>query len=156
MLIMSMLIMSVYIMCRTINGLRESLSSDEITDPRLSLDPLLVDEVRLFVFAVWNHCNCFALHFEDAKFYSSDWFQPGHDKRGLHRHGGIIGYCWLDFYLYIKNIGCPRHFCWHFWKIIFNNFTWNFKANNKIWMCFLSGQGDEKLWTGVNPCGSGK
>ena len=59
-------------LCRTINGLRESLSSDEITDPRLSLDPLLVDEVRLFVFAVWNHCNCFALHFEDAKFYSSD------------------------------------------------------------------------------------
>ena len=39
-------------LCRTINGLRESLSSDEITDPRLSLDPLLVDEVRLFVFAV--------------------------------------------------------------------------------------------------------
>ena len=32
-------------MCRTINGLRESLSSDEITDPRLSLDPLLVDKV---------------------------------------------------------------------------------------------------------------
>merc|ERR1712080_525193 len=30
---------------RTINGLRESLSSDEITDPRLSLDPLLVDEI---------------------------------------------------------------------------------------------------------------
>merc|ERR1712156_113673 len=30
---------------RTINGLRESLSSDEIKDPRLSLDPLLVDEI---------------------------------------------------------------------------------------------------------------
>ena len=45
-----MFIMSMYIMCRTINGLRESLSSDEITDPRLSLDPLLVDKVRfLFV-----------------------------------------------------------------------------------------------------------
>ena len=57
-------------LCRTINGLRESLSSDEITDPRLSLDPLLVDEVRLFVFAVWNHF--FALYVEDAKFYSSD------------------------------------------------------------------------------------
>ena len=57
-------------LCRTINGLRESLSSDEITDPRLSLDPLLVDEVRLFVFAVWK--NCFALYVEDAKFYSSD------------------------------------------------------------------------------------
>ena len=64
-IIMSMFIMSMYIMCmfimsnehvhnvhthnermcRTINGLRESLSSDEITDPRLSLDPLLVDKV---------------------------------------------------------------------------------------------------------------
>ena len=37
------------ILCRTINGLRESLSSDEATQgSKLSLDPLLVDKVALF------------------------------------------------------------------------------------------------------------
>ena len=46
-------------LCRTINGLRESLSSEEITDPRLSLDPLLVDEVRLFVFCCLKSLLCF-------------------------------------------------------------------------------------------------
>ena len=66
---MSMLIMSVYIMCRTINGLRESLSSGEIADQKLSLDPLLVDKVRLFGQGAkleYNFTSNFYWHFDSS------------------------------------------------------------------------------------------
>ena len=44
-------------LCRTINGLRESLSSDATQGSKLSLDPLLVDKVMLYDEAMIEQIN---------------------------------------------------------------------------------------------------